>query len=121
MFDWSSLDGIDFEGFDPSEVRSIVTNYVCSHCYATLVPFQVPNDRIYIIACSECGVSIEQIGAVSKNTVSIRYEQANREFKRVITNLKDLYPSIQHMSAIQHTPLREGETETGRNVRELGF
>jgi len=108
-------------GFEPSEIDDIISNYVCANCYGTLTAHNIPNDRIYIIVCSECGLNVEQAGAVTRNTVSIRYEQAHREFRRVVKNLKDLYPTIQHMVEIKHTPLREGETEEGRNIRELGF
>jgi hypothetical protein len=106
----SELQELDFEGFEPSEVHEITTNYVCAHCYAQLVAFNVPNDRIYIIVCSECATNIEQMGVVSKATVSIRYEQGKREYDTVIRNLQDLYPTIQ--------PVKYTEEE---NLKALGF
>jgi hypothetical protein len=104
------LQELDFEGFEPSEVADITTNYVCAHCYAQLVAFNIPNDRIYIIVCSECATNIEQMGVVSRSTVSIRYEQGRREYSTVIRNLKDLYPTLQ--------PVRHTEAE---NLKALGF
>jgi len=114
-------DDFEIEGFRPIEVKNIITNYVCSHCYAQLVPYYVPNDSLVIIVCSNCGVNVEKMGIVSRNTVSIRYEQGHREYRTVIKNLKDLYPTLQHTIEPKHTPLKSGETEVGRNLRELGF
>lgn len=112
----------DFEGFDPSEISILVGEYVSACCHGTLVPYHVPNDRIYIILCSECQNSIERMGAITKNTVSIRYENGKREFETVIKNLKDLYLSLQHMTVSKsQTPLKDGESEKDRNIRELGF
>ena len=104
------LQEVDFEGFEPSEVHGITTYYVCSYCYSPLVAYNIPNDRLYIVICSNCAVNVEQIGAVSKNTVSIRMEQARREYREVIENLKDLYPDLQ--------PVRQSIEE---NLKDLGF
>ena len=120
-FDVSIFEDTDIEGFEPSEVHDMITNYVCAHCYSQLTAFNIPNDRLFIIICSECGENVEKLGAISRNTVSIRYEQERREFRTVVRNLKDLYSTIQHMVEIKHTPLREGETEEDRNIREFGF
>lgn len=86
---------LDFEGFEPSEVHDITSYYVCAQCYSQLVAFNVPGQRIYIIVCSYCTKNIEDLGMVSKRTVEIRESWGREVYRTVITNLKDLYPSIQ--------------------------
>lgn len=115
------LTGTDFEGFEPSEVRGFLNRYVCSQCTGELESYQLPGDRIFIIYCPNCKENVEQLGAVSKTTVSIRYEEAKRDFYRAVRNLKDLYPGLQTMVELHRSPLQKGETEEMRNLRELGF
>lgn len=105
-----ALQEVDFEGFEPAEVAGITRDYVCAHCYEPLVAFNIPNDRLYIIVCSHCATNIEEMGVITKATVSIRMERGRREFDTVIENLKDLYPTLQ--------PIKRSEAQ---NLKELGF
>lgn len=104
------LQELDIQGFEPSEVHDVITNYVCAHCHAQLVAFNIPNDRIYMIVCSECANNVEHIGRVMRSTVSIEMERAHRQYSEVINNLPDLWGHL-------IPPKRSTE----QNLKELGF
>ena len=96
-------------GFEPWEVDEVVNDYVCPVCYGQLTAFDVPNDRIYIIACPEHG-NVETIGRIRREYVSNEMARQRSQFNNVIRNLPEFWGEL--------IPPKKPEKQ---NLKELGF
>ena len=111
-----------YDGFSLHDAEIVKAIYACSQCEGGLavVPSFLDDDVFFVI-CPEHG-NVETIGRISKTTVAIRNERGVYEFLPALRALPDLWGDLldEYMKTY-HTPLREGETEQQRNIRELGF
>jgi hypothetical protein len=100
------------EGFDISEVKEVVDNYVCAVCWENLLVYQLPYNAVCLVVCPEHG-SVEITGRVRNSTVAIVMEKAYSQYRQVIRNLPDLWGEL--------IPPEPSEEKVNLIIKELGY
>jgi len=89
------------EGFTREEAAKVIEKFVCPLCHGNLICWDWQNSPgedkygrpLELVVCLKHG-NVENIGRVSVHSVSIQYDRARREFRKVIANLPDLWGNL---------------------------